>query len=44
MLVCPFCGADFDDIGHSQEYCRECGDEVCEECIENGLCPDCNTS
>lgn len=41
MLLCPFCNTNFENIGHSRRFCEECGDEVCEECIKDNLCPDC---
>lgn len=39
LLCCPFCFETWDNIEKNE--CGECGDDVCNECIENGLCPDC---
>lgn len=41
LLCCPFCFESWDKIGNDRTECKECGDDVCEECIKNGLCPDC---
>jgi hypothetical protein len=34
---CPYCGAD-----HVDGQCDSCADWYCDECLVEGLCPNCD--